>query len=510
MATGRRRAQSALQLTDAQRAVVLQELQTLNQLREMARHLRHQELLTHEQIGEQGFWPEGSEPPMTSEEFAQGLATYGIHNYRRLESGSGRRAKNLENLESVIERLAALERPRYAQLADVAVDPTEDPASVEAPTGRQVVAEPRGREATLIDLQRRVAALPESAETVNLRRYVQTLAGEMDRDAATSVVPIPGMAEPPTLEDALDFIEARVIISEKAAAPQEAEANVLTGIINSIVDNDRAAKRVRSQQQMEQAMRGQAAALGIDGNTEDGRTQINAALGFAGYAPLGSVLDSNAPLYLRGATGEIANQLRNGSLTDAQADELFGYIRTVSERWMSMDGMSDLIGDSTLDPNLIIQGMAGLLPSEARAVASDYVAQLESIYDTRRTQREDVRKQEDAAQSLRIKARTEIRRRDEDAAQRALDLDQALMDARMGVFRDVTRDPSLLTPTGVGARIGGADIYGQILASLGSVPAEFGEDGGQMVLPSVTPAFARAMSADEALNVPVTVEDILA
>ena len=92
MATGRRRAQSALQLTDAQRAVVLQELQTLNQLREMARHLRHQELLTHEQIGERGLLPEGSEPPMTSEEFAHGLATYGIHNYRRLESGSGRRA----------------------------------------------------------------------------------------------------------------------------------------------------------------------------------------------------------------------------------------------------------------------------------------------------------------------------------------------------------------------------------------------------------------------------------
>ena len=80
----------------------------------------------------------------------------------------------------------------------------------------------------------------------------------------------------------------------------------------------------------------------------------------------------------------------------------------------------------------------------------------------------------------------------------------------MGVFRDVTRDPSLLTPTGVGARIGGADIYDQMLASVGSVPAEFAEVGGQMVLPSVTPAFARAMSADEALNVPVTVEDILA
>ena len=48
------------------------------------------------------------------------------------------------------------------------------------------------------------------------------------------------------------------------------------------------------------------------------------------------------------------------------------------------------------------------------------------------------------------------------------------------------------------------------LALVYSMRNEFAEGGGLRVRPSVTPAFARAMSADEALNVPGTVEDILA
>ena len=317
------------------------------------------------------------------------------------------------------------------------------------------------------------------------------------------------------LEQQVGAAQMEVQASYKAMTP-EAKRAELVKMADNLMKREKTMDIQRTQFDMEDWVRTQARALQMDLDDPIDLQTANAALSDAGYSPLGTAGGSgpNTSIAARRAAGTIASRLRAGSLTEAQADDLFGYIRTMSDRITRMDGMGDLINDPNLDPNRIIDGMAGLLPNEARVVAEGYLDQLDSMYTTRRDARlkdaETVRNARKREQDLRISARAELRRRDEDRATRALDLDKALMDARMGVFRDVTRDPTLLTPTGVGARIGGADIYDQMLASVGSVPAEFAEVGGPMVLPSVTPAFARAMSADEALNVPVTVEDILA